>query len=732
MVSSNSKLSNSSMVSNGVYVNSKEKNFLNNNSTVKFGVKIKFDTTLNKWVKYGFPENWSKFTESKYNKEANFAVLTGRKNNVIVVDIDKWKLFEEYFGSSDLPETLTTKTPNNNGRHLYFNYTEELSNTYKKNTEIGIDLLSNGACAIQGFQYDLIDGCYEINDIPQEWISIIKGEGVSSTVLERIVCGLSKERAKPYNSWVEVGMAIKNTSNTTAGKQLFHKFSSSYEEYKVDETDKKWNSFNDNGRLTIRTLYYLLKQDNKTLWNELKKDVKNEKEVRPEDTVIARMFKELYGDKYVFYANSWFKKEEADKSYDLVNTKDLQQPENKWVIIRDDEIYNIINSVEFSEFCFIKRIENNTFLESVLKALKRQLFQEMVFNPYKKSEYNLFNGFKAKYTAGVKEEDIIVFLEYFKTVCCNNDEEKYKYLLSWFSYMLIGRNKTALILFGEMGTGKSVLADFFMEHIIGKEICLKTSDLNQVLGNFNGARHNKVIINLEEVNVNSRGKQNTKAVNDLKNAITSDDMVVRNLYQECKVEDSFNNLIFTSNHNVPVPIDMNDRRYSIFKFSDVYRGNKEYYDILNETIRNDEYASKVYSFLMDYDRGDYSPHRVLKTEDGENMKYNSTSVGCFVKLLRDGEHEIFNDVLKEDDDDKKDYTEEMKKDGEFKIKSTVLYNAYERYCREELGNKYSVWSKKDFPAEFTRTYGADKVKEKRERPKVGDVRGSITYKIITL
>ena len=106
------------------------------------------------------PKNWPNLKSSVYNGEKNFAVLTGKVNNVIVVDLDRkdedfvaLKWFEDIFGDINKMDSLVTKTING-GYHIFFRYNSKLKKT--NNKEYHIDILSDKCCCYQGDGYDVV------------------------------------------------------------------------------------------------------------------------------------------------------------------------------------------------------------------------------------------------------------------------------------------------------------------------------------------------------------------------------------------------------------------------------------------------------------------------------------------------------------------------------------------------------------------------------------------------
>lgn len=123
------------------------------------------------------PKNWQNFTQSKYNNENNYAVLTGKVNDIIVIDLDNkdkdftaYKWFRNNLNNVNEINTLVTTTINN-GYHIYFRYTDEVANT--NNSILFIDILSNKRCCYQGEGYPVINNA-DIRELTKEEIIKLK------------------------------------------------------------------------------------------------------------------------------------------------------------------------------------------------------------------------------------------------------------------------------------------------------------------------------------------------------------------------------------------------------------------------------------------------------------------------------------------------------------------------------------------------------------------------------
>ena len=140
---------------------------------VKFGGKLVFTDTGYKLDKkfIGWLPDWEELKTSKFNGEKDFCVLTGKINDIFVIDLDRtneekkaflqtqdWDdvfesqaWFENNFGKISEVKTLVTQS-RNGGYHVYFKYTDKISNKQPMGG-LRIDLLSDKSCCFEGQNY---------------------------------------------------------------------------------------------------------------------------------------------------------------------------------------------------------------------------------------------------------------------------------------------------------------------------------------------------------------------------------------------------------------------------------------------------------------------------------------------------------------------------------------------------------------------------------------------------
>jgi P4 family phage/plasmid primase-like protien len=300
------------------------------NEFVVFSVNIEQKKHINeKWKKeLHFPKGWEKFTLNKsyYNDKYNgLAMLTGKINNLIVIDIDNvehWNLFLEV-NAKEEPKTVKVKS-GNGGIHLYFKYSDDLEEIKSKSKCFGqsynIDIRTNGGCIIipptkyhnnnlnKEVEYiwnrNIFD--YEIKKLPIWMKNLLLNKGkekkekegkeekednavadkkndaaVNEKNIENIVKineedaelkytiaeiktlvnMLSIDRCDCYTDWINVGMCLQNIDQNYL--LLWSEWSQNSSKYEDGSCEKKWKSFKKNKEgLKIGSLLLWAKIDN--------------------------------------------------------------------------------------------------------------------------------------------------------------------------------------------------------------------------------------------------------------------------------------------------------------------------------------------------------------------------------------------------------------------------------------------------------------------------------------
>ena len=244
-------------------------------------------------------DNWKSLTPTDFAWRINdydngFAVITGFTHMVVDFDL-KHSPPQAIYDVLNESCNAVERTPG--GYHFWF-LLDEHSATYKNKADVcwdnvaieGLDIRSKGGicyCAPSHYvaangsvkQYTWMRGdlstastmppaVYErlSNALDRPIITNEKDTEVDMDELLLVLNGISPKRADSYSDWITVGMALKNAGFTC---EIWDKWSSQSPKYKSGECLKKWRSFSMNGTVTVSTLYYWLKQDNRALFMEL-------------------------------------------------------------------------------------------------------------------------------------------------------------------------------------------------------------------------------------------------------------------------------------------------------------------------------------------------------------------------------------------------------------------------------------------------------------------------------
>ena len=221
-------------------------------------VRIGIDMSHGK-DKVVLPSKWNELTDSIYNGEDNFMVLTGIINDIIVIDLDKkdndfkgLQWFEEAFGRISEINTLVTRSLNG-GYHVFFKYH---SNFNKKKQNVGglhIDILSNGSGCYQGKGYDIV--CNDIiRDLTEHEVECLNKltkkeirKSANYNALKEVLSTIPI--SEDYETWRNIGFSLVDFCKLgeitfNEGRQLFDFYSTrNMDKYDPLHLNSQWNDW---------------------------------------------------------------------------------------------------------------------------------------------------------------------------------------------------------------------------------------------------------------------------------------------------------------------------------------------------------------------------------------------------------------------------------------------------------------------------------------------------------
>ncbi len=250
-----------------------------------------------------------------------------------------------------------------------------------------------------------------------------------------------------------------------------------------------------------------------------------------------------------------------------------------------------------------------------------------------KQNFNLFDGFDCENFPKDITGSYDKILYHFKVVA-NYDETLYEYLLNYFAHILQKPNKktcVCLLVKGEQGTGKTTLCEVLMRKLLGKKYVYDTSDIDKIVGKFNGSIAGKFMVCLNEAS----GKDIFAVMDKIKDMITREFTTLEYKGIDAIEVTDFINYCLTTNNLKPLPLSKDDRRFQVMQISNKYKGNIKYFNELYAQMDDTASLKSFYDFLMQRDIKRFNPSgdRVTTNATLELIELNKDPIELFVEHL---------------------------------------------------------------------------------------------------
>lgn len=319
---------------------------------------------------------------------------------------------------------------------------------------------------------------------------------------------------------------------------------------------------------------------------------------------------------------------------------------------------------------------------------QRRQYETIVFSPGREvpQAYNLWQGFAVDSIPG----DCSLFLDHIEKNICEENKEYYTYLLGWLARCVQQPDcpgEVAVVLRGEMGTGKSFFAKTFGS-LFGRHF-LQVSDPKHLVGSFNSHLRDCVVLFGDEAFY--AGDKKHESV--LRHLVTEELLAIESKGVDVAPSPNYTHIILASNSNWVVPAGSNERRYFALDVSKEKMQNKKYFAAIKEQMDNGGREALLH-FLLNYNLNDFEVRNVPKTAALQDQKLLSMSAEEFWwfekldegRLLRNHDYwsrEVIKDELQND------YIVFMARIGVMRKSSpTVLGKFLSRVCPKEMPRSY--------------------------------------------
>lgn len=250
---------------------------------------------------------------------------------------------------------------------------------------------------------------------------------------------------------------------------------------------------------------------------------------------------------------------------------------------------------------------------------KRRQYETIVFAPGREvpQAYNLWQGFACEAIPG----DCSLFLEHIEKNLCQGNKEYNTYLLGWMARAVQQPDcpgEVAVVLRGEMGTGKSVFAKLFGS-LFGRHF-LQVSDPKHLVGSFNAHLRDCVVLFGDEAFY--AGDKKHESV--LKALVTEEHLAVEYKGVDIFAAPNYTHIILASNSAWVVPAGSNERRYFALDVGAAKIQDSGYFSAMKDQMDNGGKEALLH-FLLTYDISSYEVRSVPKTAALQDQKILSSS-----------------------------------------------------------------------------------------------------------
>ena len=254
-----------------------------------------------------------------------------------------------------------------------------------------------------------------------------------------------------------------------------------------------------------------------------------------------------------------------------------------------------------------------------------------------KTTFNLFTGFPCRRTE--EKVDTSILHEHLRDVVAAGNEKVYEYMLNDEALAVqqpCTLTRVCMVIKGGQGDGKDSYVDK-RAAIVGQKHVHRTSNIQDMVGNFNSSMSQKLIYQLNEL----QGKDGFANKEALKHYITAERYDVNEKHKPPVSHNNYIRFFILSNNFSPIEIAHDDRRFFVTRVSDCWRGNKEKFQAFHDALADPKVMDAYYTELMERDISAFDPRDRPMTDAYRSMQQSCISDVFYVlrDALDEGRHE---------------------------------------------------------------------------------------------
>ena len=305
------------------------------------------------------------------------------------------------------------------------------------------------------------------------------------------------------------------------------------------------------------------------------------------------------------YFNKFFAKIDSPSCY-------VEKEGVKFIIFKKCDFVCAFENLRYNEFKYNRRTDSfdpvdSQFINRWMHDTTTPVYKTMNFYPNIKEcpddVFNMWTDLPIKSIPLDSDADTSLLYEHLNMLLFN--KENVDWFLNWLAHIVqFPHIKTQVcpVLYDPInGTGKSMVAEKYLEKIIGIYKMIVTCRTNDVFGTYTNTQ-GKLLCVFNE----ARGKDTYELHDIIKDSITCEHMMMNQKYISAVQIKDYMNYIITSNNLNSVKIEDSDRRFMVIKTNSAKRGDVEYFKRLLIDLNDVVIMRKFYEELMARDLSNFS------------------------------------------------------------------------------------------------------------------------------
>ena len=450
--------------------------------------------------------------------------------------------------------------------------------------------------------------------------------------LEGYLNRLNAERYH-YDNWLSIGViCYNNFEDKDEGYDLWRDWTNKDEDLKTEHSHRNRKYMND------KYDSFEEKRDTKLSFRTLRKWANEDNPLNP----FEEAFKYGGEDALVKIMNNYCIYVRQISMYVILHNEN-------WFLKKTGEANDYFEKYTFS---IINQKGNGTpknVFNIWKKNIKRHEVEKIVYDPSNSQEnvFNLWKGYRIKYE-DVKDHqgECEFLLDHILNVWCNGNIDHYNYVLNWLAFKLQYPHKkigVVICLRSQEGAGKGLIFRI-IQKIIGKDHYASISNINSLIGDFNGISEGRQLIDLDEAVWGG----NKQLEGRLKSIITEEEQLINKKNKEAYVIENYCDFFMTTNEEWFAPVSRNSRRYFCLEMNNKIAGfnlTNEQRGYIKQLMKSDEKAFAKHLYERDVSK--YEPRQFVKTkllQDQVEQNWNSIESFWYETLNNQGiDAELWND-----------------------------------------------------------------------------------------